>query len=137
MYEALMHLLLNKGLIGLELGTTIKAQLAILREPMENSQECLASAHKNLENDPAVDSLVCNMWEGLEVSDMANYWIDFMKMVEILMMNVHAIHTCNWEEYLISLREMLPWLVRQTMHGYSSHHSLMSRKLKLCPVNLS
>ena len=48
------------------------------------------------------------MFQDLKESDMANYWIDFMTMVEVLMMNVHAVHTCNWEEYLISLR---PWLV--------------------------
>ena len=50
---------------------------------------------------------------------MANYWIDFMTMVEILMMNVYASHTCNWEEYLTSLREMMPWLViyDQTNYG--------------------
>ena len=27
------------------------------------------------------------------------------------MMNAHATHTCNWEEYLISLQEMMTWLV--------------------------
>ena len=37
------------------------------------------------------------------------------------MMNVHAIHTgtCNWEEYVISLREMMPGLssaTRPTTH---------------------
>ena len=46
-----------------------------------------------------------------EGSDMANYWLDLMTMVEVLMLNVHAVHTCNWEEYLMSLRDMMPWLV--------------------------
>ena len=49
---------------------------------------------------------------------MANYWIDFMSMVKILMMNDHAIHTYNWEEYLISLREMMPWLVADDQTNY-------------------
>ena len=50
---------------------------------------------------------------------MGNYWLNFMKMVEALMMNVHAIHTCNWEEYLASLWEMMPWLIiyDQTNYG--------------------
>jgi len=34
------------------------------------------------------------------------------------MMNVHAVHTCNWEEYLISLREMLPWLIAYDQTNY-------------------
>ena len=58
---------------------------------MTNSQESLANAHGMLENDPAIDDLISNMFNDVEGSDMANYWIDFMTMVEILMMNVHAI----------------------------------------------
>ena len=131
MYETLIHLLVNKNLAGLELDASIKTQLAVLREPMSNSQECLASALEKLENDPAIDSLICSMFQDLDVSDIANYWIDFMSMVEVLMMNMYAIHTCNWEEYLISLREMMPWLVvydQTTTHvgyqifGQSSRH---------------
>ena len=48
----------------------------VLREPMSNSQECLASALEKLENDPAINSLISSMFQDLEVSDMANYWID-------------------------------------------------------------
>ena len=45
---------------------------------MSNSQECLASALEKLESDPAIDNLICSMFQDLEVSDMANYWIDFI-----------------------------------------------------------
>ena len=86
---------------------------------MSNSQECLAAALEKLENDPAIDSLISSMFQDLEVSDMAKYWMDFMSMVEVLMMNVYAIHTCNWEEYLISLREMMPWLVIYDQTNYA------------------
>jgi len=87
-------------------------------EPMSASQESLASAVEQLENNPAINDLIHNMFQDLEESDMANYWMDFMSMVEILMMNVHAIHTCNWEEYLISLKEMMPWLVTYNQTNY-------------------
>jgi len=50
---------------------------------------------------------------------MANYWIDFISMVEILMMNVHTVHTCNWEEYLISLWKMMSWLVAHDQTNYA------------------
>ena len=78
MYEALMHLLLNKNLADLELAAFTKTQLAVLREPMSTFQEYLASAVKQLENDPAIDSLICSKFQDLKESDMANYWIDFM-----------------------------------------------------------
>ena len=115
MYEALVHLLLARS----ELGASTKAHLAVLRDALTNSQESMANAHGMLENDPAIDDLISNMFNDVEGSDMANYWIDFMTMVEILMMNVHAIHTCNWEEYLNSMRKMMPWLViyDQTNYG--------------------
>ena len=48
------------------------------------------SALEKLKNDPTIDNLICSMFQDLEVSDMANYWINFMSMVEVLMMNVHA-----------------------------------------------
>jgi len=83
MYETLMHLLLNKNLARLELDASTKTQLDVLCEPISNSQECLTSALEKLENDSAIDSLICSMFQDLEVSDMANYWIDFMSMVEV------------------------------------------------------
>jgi len=65
---------------------------------MSTSQECIASAVEQLDNDLAIDDLIHNMFQDLEELDMANYWMNFMSMVEILMMKVHAIHTCNWED---------------------------------------
>eukprot|EP00112_Aurelia_sp_Birch-Aquarium-sp1_P017443 Seg4042.3 transcript_id=Seg4042.3/GoldUCD/mRNA.D3Y31 product="hypothetical protein" protein_id=Seg4042.3/GoldUCD/D3Y31 len=41
---------------------------------------------------------------------MAKYWLSFLQMVEILMQNIHALRTHNWEEFEISLRSMLPWM---------------------------
>ena len=32
-------------------------------------------------------------------------------MMDALMQNVHAVHTCNWDEYVCSLRAMLPCMV--------------------------
>ena len=62
---------------------SLRLELAVLCEPMSNSQECLASALEKLESVPTIDNLICSMFQDLEVSDMANYWIDFMSMVEI------------------------------------------------------
>jgi hypothetical protein len=36
---------------------------------------------------------------------------DFLSMTDALMQNVHAVHICNWDEYVNSLRAMLPWMV--------------------------
>ncbi len=43
-------------------------------------------------------------------SPMARYWISFLEMTEILMMNLRALRTQNWDEFKASLRLMLPWM---------------------------
>ena len=55
MYEA--------HLAGSELEASTRAQLAVLRDPKMNSQESLATAHEKLENNPAIDTLICSMFE--------------------------------------------------------------------------
>jgi hypothetical protein len=118
MYEALMHMLLKRLHDRLQLDAFTLSRIEILRNPKKNSQETLASAHKELESDPALDALVNSMFENIERTDMACYWLDFMTMVEILMMNVNAVHTCNWVEYLTSLHKMMPWMVIYDQNNY-------------------
>ena len=48
---------------------------------------------------------------------MGNFWLSYMKMVEIHFLNYHSVHTQIWKEYLTSLRMMLPW-----MSAYDSVH---------------
>ena len=80
-----------------------------LRHPHGSGLLCSVTQRQILSSPwpPLMRSLKIIQHEG---SDMANYWLDLMTMVEVLMLNVHAVHTCNWEEYLMSLRDM-PWLV--------------------------
>jgi len=42
---------------------------------------------------------------------MEKYWKDFLSMVDALIQNVHAVHICNWDEYVSSLHAMLPWMI--------------------------
>jgi len=56
-----MHLLMNKNVTGLELAASTRNQLSVLCEPISASKECLASAVEQLENDPAIDILICRM----------------------------------------------------------------------------
>ncbi|KAK1893762.1 Leucine--tRNA ligase [Dissostichus eleginoides] len=58
------------------------------------------------------------MFTHVEASDMANYWRDFLSMTDALMQNVHAVHICNWDEYVSSLRAMLPWMVAYDNNRY-------------------
>lgn len=113
-----MHLHLNRHLTESDLEASTRAQLDVLRDPSMNSHESLATAHKKLENDAAIDSLICSMFQKIQGSDMAKYWIDFMTMVEILMMIVHIF---NWEGYLTSLQKMMSWLLIYDQTNWLPH----------------
>lgn len=39
-------------------------------------------------------------------------------MTDALMQNVHAVHVCNWDEYVSSLRAMMPWMVAYDNNKY-------------------
>ena len=41
---------------------------------------------------------------------MADYWLSYMEMVEILTMNIYSLKTRNWNMYKDSLRLMIPWM---------------------------
>ena len=41
---------------------------------------------------------------------MAEYWLCFMEIVEILVMNIHSLKTKNWIQFKQSIRLMIPWL---------------------------
>ena len=46
----------------------------------------------------------------IENTPMAKYWLSFMEMVEILVMNIHSLKIKNWSQFKDSLRLVLPWL---------------------------
>jgi len=65
----------------------------------------------NFEDDAYLARLVDDLLTHVEGCDRAEYWKDFLSMTDALMQNVHAVHIGNWDEYVSSLRAMLPWMV--------------------------
>ena len=116
MYEALMSQLVKVQIVP-DLGSETKQNLEILRDA-SLSQECRAAAYEALEEDADLKSLISKMFAHVEQSDMADYWRDFMSMTDALMQNVHAVHVCNWDEYVSSLRAMLPWMIAYDNNRY-------------------
>ena len=116
MYEAVMSQLVKVRLVPNLAGET-KKNLAILRDT-SLTQESRAAAHKALEDDAYLAHLVDDLLTHVEGSDMADYWKDFLSMTDALMQNVHAVHICNWDEYVSSLRAMMPWMVAYDNNWY-------------------
>ncbi len=114
MYEALMSQLLQGRP---DLADRTRENLEMLKDT-SLSQEDRAAAHVALEEDADLASLINNFFTKVEASDMADYWTDFLSMTDALMQNVHAVHICNWDEYVSSLRAMLPWMVAYDNNRY-------------------
>ena len=102
MYEALMGRLLRERLTD-----DTRENLDILRDT-NVSQKSRAAAHAALDEDADIDSFNINLFTHVETSHMADYWRAFLSMTDALMQNVHAVHICNWDDYVSSLSAMLP-----------------------------
>ena len=51
-------------------------------------------------------------------SEMATYWLSFMNMVEVLMMNIHSLKVQDWEMLKASLRMMIAWMQIYDSNNY-------------------
>ncbi|KAL8562138.1 hypothetical protein ACOMHN_041973 [Nucella lapillus] len=108
---------LVQGRITPDLGGETRENIRILRNT-SLSKEARAAAHAALEEDADLENLITNLFTHVEASDMADYWRDFLTMTDALMQNVHAVHECNWDEFVISLSAMLPWMVAYDNNRY-------------------
>ena len=113
MYEVLMRRVIRHELSsGVDLSPELKVSLEILKNPSTCSQAQLQAAAADLLENEELTSFVTKAFESVEASDspMARFWLSFMDMVEILLMNIHALRTQDWDSFKASLRMMFPWL---------------------------
>ena len=113
MYEVHVRRIIQQELNeGVSLTPDLKEKLEKLRTPSTSTQEERKIINDELESSAEFSSVVIQAFEKVEKSDsaMAKYWLSILKMTEILMLNIHAVKTQNWEEFKTSLRLMMPWL---------------------------
>ena len=118
-YETLVHHALDKRLGGSPLSEDVKSALARLRHEIDAQQ--LAEVHAELENNAEVKDLIETLFRDFEGAPLAEYWLSFMEMVEVLTQNIHALRTSNWNEYKSSLKLMLPWMQIYDNDKYGRH----------------
>ena len=108
-YESLITNILRYKVMNLEPET--KRKLEILRDTTAD-QETRKAAHDELEEDEEITKLVNRMFQDMEdMVDMVAYWKDFLDMAAALLQSMHAIHSVNFDEYVRSVRAMLPWML--------------------------
>lgn len=118
-YETLVHHALDKRLEGSPLSEEVRSSLAKLRHEID--AQGLADVHTELEQNAEVKDLIETLFRDCDGAPLAEYWISFMEMVEILTQNIHALRTSNWNEYKSSLKLMLPWMQIYDNDKYGRH----------------
>ena len=82
-----------QGSLAFDLADETKENLKILRD-MSQSQESRDDVHAALQDDVKLESLVTNVFNLVEASDMADYyWRNFLTMSDALMQSVSATGT--------------------------------------------
>ena len=121
MYECLARLLISS--------TTdlpiLYSELNQLSNQVFDSDQYI-NAFEDLFTNANFQNLVQTSVERIDIknSPMARFWLSYMELVEILYMHYHAMRTQNWEEYLTSIRMMLPWMFAYVSLHYSRYLSL-------------
>ena len=122
MYECLARLLISSTTDDLP---TLHSELNQLSNQVFDNDQYI-DAFEDLFIKTNFRNLVQTSVERIDItnSPMARFWLSYMEMVEILYMHYHAMCTQNWEEYLISIRMMLPWMFAYDSLHYSRYPSL-------------
>ena len=126
-----LHKLMYECLARLLISSTTDDLPTLYSEPNQLSNQVFDSdqyidAFEDLFTNTNFQNLVQASVERIDItnSPKARFWLSYMEMVEILYMHYHAMRTQNWEEYLTSIRMMLPWLFAYNSFHYSRYLSL-------------
>ena len=124
LYEPLSRLLLQTTDIALP--SKFKDELITIKDVKRKTKEDRKLALDSILNDQEFHSFLKNVTTEIKLhsSEMSQYCLSCLEMVEILLMNYHALRTQNWKDYLHSLKLMLPWMaIYESLH-YTRYMSI-------------
>ena len=82
--------------------------------------------YEELLAEPSFKGYLNDLYAGSEASNSSRirYWLSFLEMVEVLLLHYHSMRCQNWENYLLSIRLMLPWMAAYDNLHYSRYLSI-------------
>ena len=109
------QLLKNKSV---HLPYVVQEKLDILRSSGSSlEKECI---HEKLMDLNEINDLVTGIFPSATMSNMAEYWKDFLSMCDALFLSIHANHCTNaFQDLIDSQQAMLPWLTIYDNNQYS------------------
>ena len=111
-YEALQRQIIRHAMAkNVTLPKDLKLQLDTLKnENGDLSKSDLKDILRKIKENSSFNEFICKSYDIIAKTPMAEYWLSFMEMVEILVMNIHSLNTKNWIQFNQSIRLMIPWL---------------------------
>ena len=111
-YEALQRQIIRHAMAkNVTLPKDLKLQLDTLKnENGDLSKSDLKDILRKIKENSSFNEFICKSYDIIAKTPMAEYWLSFMEMVEILVMNIHSLKTKNWIQFKQSIRLMIPWL---------------------------
>ena len=108
-YECLVRLLISQAADEEQLTPSLISNINHLKDQVFGSDQYI-DTFDHIFTDTDLQHLIKSSIERINSTEspMAQFWLSYLEMVEILYMHYHAMRTQNWEEYLISIRMMLP-----------------------------
>lgn len=79
----------------------LQHQFEVFKAPEEHTKVEMHATYQRLKENPEVTRFVEEAFAMVEGagSSMATYWLSFMNMIEILLMNIHALRTQDWDAF--------------------------------------
>ena len=66
-------------------------------------------------------------------SEYGKFWVSYMRMLEILFLNYTSLREQNWDNYLMSLQSMLPWMASYNNIHYTRYLPVYWSSMKSLP----
>ena len=106
-YEALQQRIIRKNLDeGIKCPKYLHDKID---EPHTQNADMLTIS-SSIKQDPNFLDFLGKCYASIGSTPLTEYWLSFMYMAEILIMNIHSIKFRNWEHFKDSLRLMISWL---------------------------
>ena len=106
-YEALQRRIIRKSL---DEGIKCPKYLHDKTDELRTQNSDMLIIYSSIKQDPNYLDFLEKCYASIGSTPMAEYWLSFMYVVEILIINIHSIKLRNWEYFKDSLRLIIPWL---------------------------
>ena len=104
-YEALQRRIIRKSL---DEGIKCHEYLHGKTDELRTQNADMLTIYSSIKQDSNFLNFLEKCYASIGSTPMGEYWLSFMYMVEILIMNIHSVKLMNWEHFKDSLRLVIP-----------------------------